>query len=277
MQTDRRLLPANDHVAASELRGVVEAPRYDEGAWHRVQVPVADLLRAPGGPRERQLLYGQRVRVFDMRDGHAFLQSERDGFVGYLDTAALGTDAQPTHRVHTAATHLYPAPDLKRIEICGLSHGALLTITGTAGDYLQTDAGHFVPSGHVSPVEARDDDPVAIAELYLGTPYLWGGNSRAGIDCSGLVQAALLACGIPCPGDSDLQEQALGGSLPEGTPARRGDLFFWKGHVAMAVDEARIIHANARAMAVSFEPLQSAIARIEAAGDGPPTSHRRLG
>ena len=119
-------------------------------------------------------------------------------------------------------------------------------------------------------------DPVAVAELFLGTHYLWGGNSRFGVDCSGLVQAGLLACGIACPGDSGDQERALGEDLPEDTPAKRGDLLFWKGHVAWVAGENLLLHANAYHMAVAFEPMDKAIARIISQGDGPVTSHKRL-
>lgn len=274
--TDRRLLPANDHVAAIELRGEVDAPRYTDGLWQRIATPVVDLLRSPGGPRERQLLYGERVRVLDLRDGLAFLQSARDSYVGYADADALTADAAATHRVSAAATHLYPEPDLKSRECCWLSHGSLLRVMGQTGTWSRTDAGRFVHTGHIAPLEASPADPVATAQLYLGTPYLWGGNSRAGIDCSGLVQAALLAAGVPCPGDSDLQCDALGAALPAGTPPRAGDLYFWEGHVAMAVDSATLIHANAHHMAVAFEPIEGAMSRIAAKEFGGLVAHKRL-
>ncbi len=274
--TDRRLLAANASVAASELRGVIDAPRFVDGTWHRITVPVTDLLRAPHGARDRQVVYGQRVRVFDSSDDMAFVQSERDGYVGYVAAATLGDDATPTHQVVVPSTHLYPAADLKQHETTWLSHGSRLTISGASADYAQTDSGHFVPAQHIAPIEHPADEPIKVASLFLGTPYLWGGNSRLGIDCSGLVQAAFLACGHPCPGDSDLQQDALGSKIPETAPILRGDLFFWKGHVAMAVDEQTLIHANAHHMAVAQEPLAPALARIASTDTGPVTARRRV-
>ena len=262
--TDPRLFPANSRVAAAELHGQISAHHFTDGTWRRISVPVADLLRAPGGKRDRQLLFGQRVRVLEILAGVAFVQSARDGYVGYVAADALDADGQPTHRVAARATHLYPAPDLKRHEVNWLSHGSLLAITGREGAYAETDEGFFVPSAHLAPLDAPAPDPVATARLYLGAPYLWGGNSAAGIDCSGLVQAALIAAGHPCPGDSDLQFGAFGQVVDDADLPRPGDLYFWKGHVAMATDETTLIHANAHHMAVVEEPVETVMARAAA-------------
>lgn len=272
--TDRRLIPANARVAASHLRGKVEAPRYESGMARLVSVPVADLLHAPGGRRERQLLMGAAVTVYDIHEGHAFVQAKRDGYVGYLPETALGGGCT-THRLTVRASHLYTRADLKSPEICGLSLGSRVQVLREAGRFAETPYG-FIPRPHLAPLEERAIDPVAVAGQFLGTPYLWGGNSAFGLDCSGLVQEACIACGIACPGDSDLQEAALGTALPEAAPLRRGDLLFWKGHVAWVSAPDMLLHANAHHMAVAYEPLVEAIRRIEA-GEGPVTSRRRVG
>ncbi len=269
---DRRLSPATDRVAHVSLRGQVEAPSWTEGVPARVTVPLTDLDRAPGGPRDRQLLFGADVTVIERRGDLAFVQAALDGYCGWVAAAALGErGAQITHRVSAAATQIYPAPDFKQRELANLSLGARLAVTGTEGRFARLATGGFVPLQHISDTAATD--PAEVALCLIGTPYLWGGNSRAGIDCSGLVQAALSACASPCPGDSDLQ-QALGRPV-EGS-FRRNDLLFWPGHVAMALDADTMIHANANAMAVSTEPIAAAMARIERAGDGPFLGARRI-
>ena len=272
---DTRLTPANDHVAHESLRGTIDAPTYTSGTWRRVAVGVADILRAPNGTRNRQALFGERVLQLDDRDEFAFVQAEKDGYVGYVAAPNLTDDALATHWVSNLGSHLYPEPDFKQHQIDTLSFGARVTVVGTSNRFAETDTGLFLPKAHLCPVAEKRPDIVATAELFLGTPYLWGGNSRDGIDCSGLVQTALNAAGIECPGDSDMQE-ALGGPIAAGTPLQRGDLLFWKGHVAIVVDGSRMIHANAHHMAVTYEDIDAAIARIEKQGDGPVTGRKRL-
>jgi len=260
--TDRRITPSNDRVAHVSLKGKVEGLELAEGAWATVGQPLVDLLAAPGGGRDRQVLMGDRLLVLDRHDGHAFVQAEKDGYCGYVAELSLEPDIQPTHWVSVPASHIYATPSIKKIELGLLSLGAKLSIRKIEGKFAETSDGRFVPTMHLSPMTSRLTDPAAVAEMFLGTPYLWGGNSRSGIDCSGVVQAALLACGIPCPGDSDLQYDAVGTRLREGVDYRRGDLFFWKGHVAMAVDRERIVHANGFRMAVTYEGISEALMRI---------------
>ena len=272
--TDPRRYPANARVAAADLPDAPDHLLRVTPTPHQIAAPVVDLLRRPDGPRDRQLLFGERILVLETREGCCFIQSDKDGYVGYVPAHVLVEPVAATHRVTAPATHLYPQPDFKQHEVAALSHGSLLRVTGTSGRFAETPMGH-VPSGHLSPIGDFATDPVSIAELYLGTPYLWGGNSRWGIDCSGLVQAALIACGHPCPGDSDMQEREVGTLLPPDSAPQRGDLLFWKGHVAMVSDADTLVHANAHHMAVVHEPLREAIQRIAAQGDGPVSAHRR--
>lgn len=198
------------------------------------------------------------------------VQAQADGYCGWLRADQL-SDALPaiTHRVIAPATHVYAQPDLKSGETGSLSLGARLAVRGFRDGFAELAQGGWVPAQHVADRPAAD--PGAVAESLIGTPYLWGGNSRWGIDCSGLAQAALSACAIACPGDSDLQRAAF----PATDTIRRGDLLFWPGHVALALDDSRMIHATAFSMSVIIEPITGAIARIDAAGQGPFRGARR--
>ena len=241
----------------------------------RVIRPVSDLLRDPSGPRDRQLLYGDTVVLTEQEDGYSRITAEKDGYPGWVASDHLGQVEPQTHWIVAAATHAYEQADMKSPDQVSLSFGSKIRAMSEQNGFLETSLG-FIPAIHAVPAYSRLTDPVAAAELFLGTPYLWGGNSRFGLDCSGLIQACLLACGIPCPGDSGDQEHALGAAVPAGTPAKRGDLLFWKGHVAWVAAENLLLHANAYHMAVALEPMDQAIARISAQGDGPVTAHKRL-
>jgi len=238
----------------------------------QITAPLTDLRRHPDGPRDRQLIYGDHVTVLGTAGGWSYVQASKDDYCGHVGTNDLGPQLAPTHRVVAPATHAYTAPDLKSPDRISLTFGSTLAVFGLSDGFAQTALGH-IPLQHLRPVADTTSDPAAIAALFLGTPYLWGGNSRWGIDCSGLVQAALLACGIPCPGDSDMQH-TLGQAAT--APYRRNDLLFWKGHVALVVDPDTLIHANAGSMSTTLEPIADAIARIATNGDGPVTAHRRL-
>jgi hypothetical protein len=277
MSLDPRVTPSNGRVAHVSLEGQVEAERFVAGRWMMVQQPQVNITDAPRGSRTSQLLFGERFLVLETDEGFAFGMAERDGYVGYVLAGSLATPEETTHWVVAPATHLYLKPDIKAAPDVSLFFGSQVRVTGERDAFLRIHTGHHVPRQHLMPLSARFSDPVGIADLFLGTPYLWGGTSRWGIDCSGLVQTALLACGIPCPRDSDQQEAALGEALPEDEPLRRGDLVFWRGHVGMMANETMLLHANAHHMAVAYEPLDEAVARIGAREFGAVTAVKRLG
>lgn len=268
---DRRSHPATPRIGHVSLQGKVDLPAYTEGEAMQVTLPLADLLNTPSGSRERQVSMGEGFTVIDTDGSHAFGFTTRDGYCGWLPKAALEPWIDPTHWLAVPASHLYPEPRMKSRAIEWLTMGARLRVLEDHGDWAETTKG-FIWKAHLAPVGHWMADPVAVAERFLGSPYLWGGNSRAGIDCSGLAQISQLCCGRPCPGDSDLQ-QALGSEV-EGD-LKRGDLLFWKGHVALAMDASRMIHATAAYMSVVIEETSAAITRIEAAGGGPVVARRR--
>ena len=251
-------------------------PAVEKGGERRsVAVPVADLCRHPNGPRDRQLLFGHTVVAGPAVDGWHAIQADKDGYCGHVQASDLIADRPATHRVTARSSQCYAKPDMKSRDRFWLSHGSEVVGLKSTGTFMETPDG-FVPLQHLGALPDLETDPARIAERYLGTPYLWGGNSALGIDCSGLVQAACLACGIPCPGDSDMQETTLGTALPADAPLQRNDLLFWKGHVALVTDPQTLIHANAHSMSVWYEPLDTALDRIASQGDGPVTSRRRL-
>ncbi|MBA3908375.1 MAG: NLP/P60 hydrolase [Rhodobacter sp.] len=270
---DRRTTPNSGRIAHISLAGEVSVP-LTKGEAAQIVLPLIDLLDKPGGARDRQLLLGAPVTVIDRDKGHAFIMSDRDGYCGWVAERAVGEGPEPTHWVVAPGTHLYSEPMVQAQEAAGLSLGSRLAVTGAWGAWANTPHG-YVPLCHLRPVEHFAPDPVSVAESLLGTPYLWGGNSRSGIDCSGLVQVAFHAAGRDCPGDSDMQ-MALGRGLSPTEPLKRGDLVFWKGHVAMVVNENTLIHANGHTMSVSYEGIRGAIGRISASGGGLVQARQRV-
>ena len=272
--TDRRLHPATARVAHISLRGTVGVLPLTEGQAMQIAPPLADLLAEPGGARDRQLMLGEGFCVVDTDGDHAIGFARKDGYCGWVLASTLRPAAPKTHWVCAPASHLYPAPRVQAPPLMALFLGAQVQVLGQDGQFAQTDMG-FIPLPHLRPLGTHLGDPAAVAEMFLHCPYLWGGNSHAGLDCSGLVQGALLACGIPAPADSDLQ-QSLGAELPPEAPLQRGDLLFWRGHVAMVVDDHRLIHANGHTMSVAIEDITACTARIENAGGGRVTKRRRI-
>jgi cell wall-associated NlpC family hydrolase len=275
---ERRLTPVRPDLAAAHLRGLVDAPRYAEGRAMQVTEASAPLRRSPqaDAPLETEALFGEAVTIYDEDEGWAWAQLDRDHYVGYLPRAALGTPTEPTHRVAALRTHAYPGPSIKLPPRLPLSLGARLAVVRHEGDFAVTDDGLHLWTRHLAELSAREPDFVAVAERFLEAPYLWGGRTSEGIDCSGLVQTALTAAGIDAPRDSDMLEAAMGAPVAVDGPRARGDLVFWKGHVGIMRDTATLIHANGWHLKVAIEPLAEARARIAESGGGEVTSVRRI-
>ena len=275
---DRRLTPARDDLAAAQLRGVVAAPRYVDGAARVVVAASAPLRRRPSSeaPQDTEALYGESVVAYDDAEGWAWVQLERDGYVGYLPSGDLGAPFKATHRVAVLRTHGYPGASIKAPPLRAISFGAVVNITRFEGAFAVAHDGAHYWSRHLAPVETVEQDFVAVARRFLGAPYLWGGRTSEGLDCSGLVQTVLRACGVAAPRDSDIMEASLGAPVQPGAPLRRGDLLFWRGHVGIIADDDRLLHANGFHMLVVEESFSEACRRIEAQGGGAVISARRL-
>lgn len=274
--TDPRTIFAMDHVADVALKGQVDASVFRTPVRMQIGTPVADIMRSSPQALERQFLLGETVDVLDPASQNPTCRSETSGYVGFTSQAALAEHVPASHIVHAPASFLFDADDFKTRHPRWISMGSLLTVTDETTRFFKTHTGQFVPKRHVRDISFADPDPVASLAGLVGVPYLWGGNSAAGIDCSGLVQMMMRLVGSSCPGDSDQQAGALGDALAMDAPVQRGDLWFWKGHVAISWDENTLIHANAHHMSVQFEGLTDAIKRIKDQGDGPVTARRRV-
>jgi cell wall-associated NlpC family hydrolase len=277
---DPRLTPARADLAAKHLEGKVKAARYVEGRNYDVIEPQAPLRREPrpDASLETEALKGERVTIYDSNaEGWAWGQLAADGYVGWLpDNALAPAGAAPTHKVRALRTLVFPGASIKLPPLETLPLGARLAIARIEDRMAVTQSGAYVPAAHLALLGENESDFVAVAERFLGTPYLWGGKTALGLDCSGLVQVALTACGVSCPRDSDMQEAALGTAVSADPSAlERGDLIFWKGHVAIVRDRGALLHANAFHMSVAIEPIVDAIARI-GGGGSEVSSVRRL-
>ncbi|RWD89490.1 NlpC/P60 family protein [Mesorhizobium sp.] len=281
---DARLHAFRSDLADARLKGEVSADRFVAGRPARITAAVADLRKAPRPDAgvNTQALFGDYVLVFEDAEGWAWVQAERDGYVGYVADNVLGPrEHAPTHIVSAPRTFLYPGPDL-RFPISGqLSMGSTVTVAGAAETrgthYALLPSGQAVIAPHLQPLAEVADDYVTVAESFLGTPYLWGGVSGFGIDCSGLVQLSMRMAGKDVLRDTDMQSASIGTPFepgPDYSGLRRGDLVFWKGHVAIMTDARDMIHANGHTMLVSRERLKEAVERIGYLYGGP-TGFRR--
>lgn len=279
MSDDRRRLAARDNIAAAHLKGKVEAARFVEARKFQVGVGTVPLLRAArdSAPIDTELLFGEIFSVYDIADGWAWGQAESDGYVGYVRMDALTPRGKPpTHMIAVPRSFLLAEPKVTaRMRHC-VSMNSLLTVTGEQDMFCAVSSSGWVHKDHIVPLERCAPDFVAIAALFLGVPYLWGGRTSLGIDCSGLVQVAMQRAGLVCPRDSDMQAAEIGTARPAAMEGlRRGDLVFWRGHVGIMTDSENLLHANAHHMCVASEPLSQAASRIAAGVDGKIIAVRR--
>lgn len=272
MNFDPRLTPARPDLAAAYLKGRVDAARFVEGTLKQVIDPVAPLRRhpSPDAPLDTEALFGERVTVYETTsEGWAWGQLDLDSYVGWLPAGALGNiGAAATDRVSALRTFVFPAPNIKLPPLTALPFGSHVAVARREGEFAVTESGGFIPVRHLVPIDFKEPDFVAVAERFVGTPYLWGGKSSLGLDCSALVQITLQAAGYACPRDSDMQA-ALGDEVPfsgDAAALKRGDLVCWKGHIGIVSAPGRLLHANAYHMAVAEEPLSDAVERIRKSG-----------
>jgi cell wall-associated NlpC family hydrolase len=269
MSFDPRVTPARPDLAAAHLHGKVQADRFVEGVTFEVFDPVAPVRQSPvpDAMLVTEALKGERVTIYDQDgEGWGWGQLRADDYVGWLPMNALrAAGREPTHKVAVLRTILFPGRSIKAQPVEGLPLGCRVAVIGEDDQLARLASGGYVPAHHLAPLDAAAPDFVSVAERFVGVPYLWGGKTSLGIDCSGLVQVALTAGGIACPRDSDMQ-RAIGTALGDSAGLRRGDLVFWEGHVGIMRDTATLLHANAFHMAVTAEPLRDAAARAAATG-----------
>ena len=271
---DKRLNAFRANLADIRLKGQVEAKNFCDGVEMQMRAPIATLHRAPAfdATQDTQVLKGELVHVFDVGDGWAWVQLRRDSYVGYLRHELLGAEVHvPTHKVTVPSTMIYTKPNIKTQPVQMLPLNAEITIAALQDDFFELASGEFVFAKHF---QQKLTDFVTVAEQFLLTPYYWGGKTFHGIDCSGLLQVSLQACGANAPRDTDLQEKELGKTISQEN-LKRGDLVFWDGHVGIMQNEVRVLHANGHHMQVTSEPLHNVVARSELTGK-PITSVKRL-
>jgi cell wall-associated NlpC family hydrolase len=277
---DPRLHAIRPDLADARLGEAAGSTHLVEGELREVAAPLLALHREPrfDARLDTQALMGEHVRVFDVREGWAWLQLESDGYVGYAaQDDLIAVERAATHRVAVPSTFMFPGPDIKSQPTVTLTMNARIAVIGRDERFAHLANGRFVVASHLKPLGENAADFVAVAESYRHVPYLWGGKSVLGLDCSGLVQLSLQAAGIASPRDTDMQEERLGRPLPKDDlkSLKRGDLVFWDDHVGIMSDARMLLHANGHFMQVTLEPLLTAVERI-AKRHGKITSIKRL-
>ncbi len=275
IQLDKRINAYRHDIADKNLMNKVKAAKYVSGEKYQVARGLAPLYRDPGTSSimTSQLQYGEYFTVFEIDNEWAWGQAQNDNYVGYCHIGNLSPDLLPsTHHVSALSSHIYPEPNLKSppVDLVHMMANVSVTEEVQTNGFLPLADGNWIYATHLS--KDFGTDPVSEALKFLYTPYLWGGKSNAGIDCSGLVQIAFASIGIKVPRDSDLQEDALGKALDEEDVPQHGDLAFFPGHVGIMLDDMHLLHANAHHMRVSIDPLKNVIDIVSFQTDKPPLS-----
>ncbi len=281
VELDKRIHAYRDDIANIALKEDVMAENYVAGEQYQTASGIAPLFKMPdhSTPLASQLLYGEYFNVFEIKNGWAWGQSLKDNYVGYCPINNLTPDLHSiTHHVSALSTHIYPEPDLKShpMDLVHLMSGVSVIDEKQTNGFIPLADGNWIFATHI----AKDfgNDPVSEALKYLYTPYLWGGRSNAGIDCSGLIQLAFASVGISVPRDSDMQEEQFGDPLDDDQELMHGDIAFFPGHVGFMLDDMHLLHANAHHMRVSIDPLREVIDIVSFQTDKPPlTCIKRLG
>ncbi len=267
MKPDPRLHAYREDIADVALRGKVDALRFVKPELRQISVSIASVHAEPrmDAGTVTEALLGEQVNVFHVSDGWAFVQLLMDSYVGYLPGRCLTNQVmEATHRIAVPSTLLYVKPDIKANPVQHVYMNSLVSVIKMEGDFARLRDHRFVWVKHLMPVEKYWDDPATVAEAYVNAPYLWGGKTVAGLDCSGLVQLAWQACGIDCPRDADMMQKGFGKPLKRDRDLKlaRNDMVFWQGHVGLMLDSVNLIHSNGHHMQVVVEPLSGAIGRI---------------
>jgi cell wall-associated NlpC family hydrolase len=278
MSRDARLTLARADLAAVSLESLVAADRYEATRPLQVVAPRTPLQCGPSRDAEwlDELILGERFDALAAEGDYLWGQARRDGYVGFARAEALGpAGAPPTHRIRVVSSYAFAEPSFKARPIGPFGLNALVAVEGAEGEFARASDGAFFWAGHLAPIGSGfETDPAAVAERFLGAPYLWSGRTSAGLDCSGLIQQALYACGKACPRDAD--QQARLGLAIDRHELTRGDLVCWDGHIGIMLDPVRLLHASSHHMATAIEPLDDVVVRNQAAGRGAPTGFRRL-